>query len=317
MTLVGVWQSGRVTRPTTIWVPSADAATMIGELRGARLEVFNGSGELPESWPDVEVYVPPFLSAGAPAQVMARLPSLRFVQLTTAGADAYTDRLPPGVMLCDAEGAHTPATAEWVATVILACVRGIPGFVRSQAAGEWNYRVTGELTGKTVLIVGYGSIAAGVEARLAPFGVSFLRVARTARVGVSAVADLPSLLGLADVVVVLVPLTPATRGLISASFLAGLRDGALLVNGARGPVCDTDALVAELASGRIAAAVDVTDPEPLPAGHPLWRVPGLLLTPHVAGSVAGAQPRVFGLVRAQLERYLAGEPLANVVTDGY
>lgn len=290
---------------------------MIGDLPGAQVKIFDGSGDLPDSWPDVEVYIPPFLSAGGPAQVMARLPSLRLVQLTTAGADAYVDLLPPGVTLCDAEGAHTPATAEWVACVILASLRGIPGFVRAQAAGDWNYRGTDEVTGKTVLIVGYGSIGAGVEARLAPFGVSFLRVARTARDGVFSIAELPSLLRLADIVVVLVPLTPETRGLVSTAFLGGLKDGALLVNGSRGPVCDTDALVAELASGRIMAAIDVTDPEPLPVGHPLWSVPGLLLTPHVAGSVAGALPRVFGLIRAQLERYLAGDPLINVVSEGY
>jgi phosphoglycerate dehydrogenase-like enzyme len=112
-------------------------------------------------------------------------------------------------------------------------------------------------------------------------------------------------------------LTDETRGLVDKDFLAAMPDGALLVNGARGPVADTDALLAELRSGRLRAAVDVTDPEPLPAGHPLWEAPGLLLTPHVGGSVPAAMRRAFRVMREQLAYYARGEEPPNVVRDGY
>jgi phosphoglycerate dehydrogenase-like enzyme len=168
-----------------------------------------------------------------------------------------------------------------------------------------------------VLVVGAGSIGAAIARRLEPFEVSVTLVARRPRDGVHGVASLPELLPAADVVVLVVPLTQATTGLVDAAFLAAMADGALLVNAARGPVVDTGALTAELATGRIAAAVDVTDPEPLPAGHPLWDMPNFLLTPHVGGSVYGLLPRAYRLVGTQLRRYVAGERLDNVVIDGY
>jgi phosphoglycerate dehydrogenase-like enzyme len=168
-----------------------------------------------------------------------------------------------------------------------------------------------------VLIVGAGAIGEAAAARLAPFEVRLTMVARTARDGVHGIDELPDLLPDADVVVLLVPLTDATRGMVDAQFLARMPDGALLVNAARGPVVVTDALAAELATGRLGAAVDVTDPEPLPADHPLWTMPNFLLTPHVAGSVRGLLPRAYGLVGDQLRRYAAGQPLLNEVRDGY
>jgi phosphoglycerate dehydrogenase-like enzyme len=170
-----------------------------------------------------------------------------------------------------------------------------------------------------VLIVGAGSIGAAICARLAPFEVGLTRVARRPRPeeGVYGVDDLPRLLPGADVVVLIVPLTAQTRGMVDAAFLARMRDGALLVNAARGPVVDTEALTAELATGRIGAAVDVTEPEPLPPDHPLWKMPNLLLTPHVGGSVRGLLPRAYRLAGDQLRRYVAGEPLINQVVDGY
>jgi len=174
------------------------------------------------------------------------------------------------------------------------------------------------LAGQTVLIVGYGSIGETVERRLAPFGVIVERVARHARPGVSSVDDLPAVLPRADIVIMLVPVTPDTIGLVDARFLSLMRRGALLVNAARGSIVDTGALLAELTSGRLRAALDVTDPEPLPAGHPLWSAPGLLLTPHVAGTTTQAIPRAMAIVKDQLVRYAAGEPLHDVVgAQGY
>ena len=177
-----------------------------------------------------------------------------------------------------------------------------------------------------MLIVGYGAIGAALEARLTPFEVEVVRVARSARPGgqgpevtgpvVYGVAELPALLPDADVVVLLVPLTDATRGLVDADFLARMKPGALLVNVARGAVVDTDALLVALNEGRITAALDVTDPEPLPPDHPLWSAPGVLVSPHVGGASSAMWPRAYRVVREQLDRFAAGEPLANVVRPG-
>jgi phosphoglycerate dehydrogenase-like enzyme len=174
--------------------------------------------------------------------------------------------------------------------------------------------VVGEsLAGQTALIVGYGSIGEAVERLLISFGVRVERVARHSRPGVSGPADLSALLPRADIVILLVPVTPATVGLADARFLGAMHDHALLVNAARGAIVDTGALLAELTAGRLRAALDVTDPEPLPPGHPLWSAPGLLLTPHVAGISTQTIPRTRALVWDQLARYAAGEPLHNVV----
>jgi phosphoglycerate dehydrogenase-like enzyme len=200
---------------------------------------------------------------------------------------------------------------------MLAHLRHLPSFVMAQARGEWTYHRTDELAGKQVLIIGAGAIGTAVAARLRPFEVSIQIVATTARTGVHAIAELPKLLPHADVVVLAVPLTRATRGMVDAEFLAAMRDGALLVNAARGPVVVTDALTAEVRTGRLAAALDVTDPEPLPDEHPLWTQPNVLLTPHVAGTVTGTMRRAYGLVGAQLRRIAAGQPLENVVTGEY
>jgi phosphoglycerate dehydrogenase-like enzyme len=173
------------------------------------------------------------------------------------------------------------------------------------------------LTGRRVLIIGAGAIGEALATRLIACESTVTRVARSVRDGVHAVSELPELLPDAEIVVLLLPLTPETTGLVDAEFLGLMRDGALLVNAARGPVVVTDDLVTELQSGRINAAMDVTDPEPLPEGHPLWSLPNALITPHVAGTVQGLMPRAFDLLDAQLRRYIAGEPLINVVSDGY
>ncbi len=168
-----------------------------------------------------------------------------------------------------------------------------------------------------MLIVGYGSIGRAIESRLAPFGARFLRVARRAREGVESVSQLDQLLPQADIVVLITPLTPETTHLMDAGRIARMKPGALLVNASRGPVVDTDALVQALKETRIRAAVDVTDPEPLPPGHPLWKAPNLLITPHVAGASAQYLKRALKLASEQAQRYARGEPLINVVDAGY
>ncbi|MBM0260926.1 2-hydroxyacid dehydrogenase [Micromonospora sp. 4G55] len=306
-----------------VWIPHEAGVGLLGEApAGVTVQAWTDPGRPPSDPAGVRFWVPPFLAAGDTAAMLARLPDLAVVQLLSAGADAWVGRVPDGVTLCDARGVHDAGTAEWVLTAILAQLRGFPAMARAQARREWAYdevAPTDELTGKRVLIVGAGSIGAAVHARLAPFDVTVTLVARTARPadGVHGVDELPRLLPEAEVVVLLVPLTEQTRGMVDAAFLAAMPDGALLVNAARGPVARTEALVAELSSDRLRAALDVTDPEPLPTDHPLWELPNVLLTPHVAGSVRGLLPRAYRLVAAQLRRFAAGEPLVNTVTDGY
>jgi phosphoglycerate dehydrogenase-like enzyme len=261
------------------------------------------------------IWVPPSGYPTVPDEVVAALPRLRLVQLVTAGAERFIGRLPDGVVLCNARGAHTPSTAEWVMAATLAAQRGIPFFTREQDAGRWSFCRQHTLFGARVLVVGAGDIGRAIGRMLDGFGVEVDFVARTARAGVHATSELPRLLPDADVVVLVVPVTAETTGMVDAAFLAAMKDDALLVNAARGVVVDTDALLAELRSGRLRAALDVTDPEPLPPGHPLWAAPGLLLTPHVGGEIPGTVERGAASVAAQLRRVLAGEPLSDVVGD--
>ena len=305
-----------------VWLPEQDAVSLMGGLpAGMVADVWTGGEPLPDSADEVEVIVLPFGVPSSRMPVLAKLPRLRLIQLMSAGAENIIPFVPSGVTLCNARGAHDPAVAEWIAAVILAQVRQLPRFMAAQQAGTWDPVRSESLAGQTVLIVGYGSIGEAVERMLAPFDVTTERIARRPRPsdsGVMSMDDLPQALPGADIVILLVPVTPATAGLVDAKFLARMHDGALLVNAARGSIVDTAALLAELSSGRLRAALDVTDPEPLPDGHPLWSAPGLLLTPHVAGAMTTAMPRVMALVKDQLARYAAGEPLRHVVGDqGY
>lgn len=281
-----------------------------------RLDVstWDGSGEpRTDALERTEFYVMPYTFARITGEVISRMPRLEVVQTLTAGFEHVLPYLGPGATLCNARGVHDASTAELALALTLASLRGIPEFVRAQDRSEWAYGDRPSLADRTALVVGYGSVGAAVERRLVPFECDVLRVARRARDGVAGFDALPSLLGRVDVVVLTVPLTDATRHMVDARFLARMRDGALLVNVARGPVVDTAALLAELETGRLRAALDVTDPEPLPPGHPLWTAPGVLISPHVGGNTSAFLPRARRFVRDQLERYAAGRPLANVV----
>jgi phosphoglycerate dehydrogenase-like enzyme len=291
---------------------------MGGLPEGMTADVWTGGPDLPASADAVEIVIPPFPVSRPQLPLLGELPKLRLIQLLSAGAEKVIPYVPPGVTLCTARGAHDDVVAEWVLSVVLAQLHDLPRFVRSQAEGRWDFTLTGELAGKTVLILGYGSIGAAVARRLAGFDVRVLPVARSARPGVHDLAALPDLLPQSDIVVLLVPVTASTERMVDAAFLARLPDGALVVNAARGAIVDTGALLAELTSGRLRAALDVTDPEPLTAGHPLWSAPGLLLTPHVAGAGGKPMARALAIAKAQLTRYAAGEALLNVVgEDGY
>ncbi len=287
-------------------------AEAVGDVPGLRIITSNGD-ELPAGAADAEIYVPRFLAPSSEADVIRAMHGLKLLQLATAGAEVWLDKVPPGVTLATARGAHGSATAEWAVGALLAVVREFPTFLDAQRQQRWQSHGTDRLEGKRVLVVGAGDLGAEFSKRLIAFGVEVTTVARTARPGVHPISDIKRLLPNHDVVVLVIPLTAETTGLVDAGFLAAMPDGAILVNAARGGVVVTDALVAELESGRLRAALDVTDPEPLPAGHPLWTAPGVFITPHVGGSVVGTADRAAAVVRAQLIRYVENEPLANVV----
>ncbi|MFI8535867.1 2-hydroxyacid dehydrogenase [Streptomyces aquilus] len=281
-----------------------------------------GEQEFPGDPADCVVYVVPYMKR-QPVKVrpLKEMRNLQLVQTLTAGVDdvmAQLSDLAPGVRLCNARGVHEASTAELALTLTLASLRGIPGFVRAQQQEHWQGDFHPALADKNVLIVGYGSIGAAIEDRLVPFEVARVaRVARsartTARGPVHPLTDLPDLLPDADVVILSTPLDDSTRGLVNAGFLARMKDGALLVNVARGGVVDTEALLAELETGRLTAALDVVDPEPLPKGHPLWQAPGVLISPHVGGPTSAFLPRAKRLLVDQLGRFVNQEPLRNVI----
>jgi len=286
---------------------------------GLRYEVVRPEpGEaLPPSATEVEVYVPPYQMGPVDPDQLAQLTSLKVVQTLTAGVDNIRAAVPEGVVLCNGRGIHDTSTAELALTLILSSLRGIPEFVRAQDAGEWRPERRRSLADKRVLIVGHGQIGAAIESRIVAFEAEVVRVARHARDGVHAIEELSQLLPEADVVVLIVPGTADTRHLVDALFLARMKAGALLVNVSRGSVVDQEALADALYDGRVRAAIDVTDPEPLPPGHRLWRAPNLLISPHVGGASSAMWPRAYRVVREQLERYVRGEPLANQVTGEY
>lgn len=301
-----------------VWVPFADWVERVSSAAdGVEVDVYDGAGEPPGSIGAVELYVLPYMVGPGPARLMSAMPSLRVAQTLTAGVDDVRPLVPAGVTLCNARGVHDASTAELAVALMLASLRGIPDFVRNAEHGRWDGNRRDSLADRTVLIVGYGSVGEAVERRLAGFECDVRRVARSARDGVEPFAALPELLPRADVVVLTVPMTDETRGMVDARFLARMRDGALLVNVARGPVVRTDDLLAEVTTGRLRAALDVTDPEPLPPDHPLWSSPGVLVSPHVGGNTTAFRPRALRLVVDQVRRYAAGVPLANVISADY
>jgi phosphoglycerate dehydrogenase-like enzyme len=297
-------------------VPYADRAEAERRLGavpdGVELDFYRADGdEWPATAGEVAFYVLPYMKGTAVLDKVPDMPRLEVVQTLTAGYEDVLPLLPDRVTLCNAAGLHDTSTAELAVALALASGRHLDWFARDQVPGTWDQRPGRSLADQRVLIVGYGHIGAAIEARLQGFEVaSVTRVSRRGRTGP------PALLPEADVVFVTAPHTPQTEGLFGPRHLGLLPDGALLVNVARGRLVDTAALLTELSSGRITAALDVTDPEPLPAGHPLWHAPGVLISPHVGGASSAFAPRADRLIAAQLARFDAGQPLANIVRPG-
>lgn len=306
------------------WIPHEAGLDQLGPVPDdVVVEVYDG-GDYPSDPADVQFLVPPAApKATLPGMSYTTLPALQdmpklqVVQLLSAGVENWVAAVPDGVRLCNNRGAHTEVTAEWVMAAALASVRRFDVFARNQTEGKWELSWGTTLSGKTAVVLGAGSIGAAVARRFEASGMEVHLFARTARPGVGILADLPEVLPRAEVVVIMMPLTPETEGLVDAAFLARMRDGALLVNAARGKIVDTAALTAEVASGRLRCALDVTEPEPLPADHELWRLEGAIVTPHVGGAVLGFIERVYPRVGDQIRRFAAGEPLLNVVKNGY
>jgi len=283
---------------------------------GVEIEVVDATRGLPGSVDQVEFYVPAYQFSPDVVTAIDAMPRLKVVQSLTAGTEHINRHLRPGLTLCNAVGVHDAATSELAVGMMIASQRRFADLVRAQDRGQWDMQMTSSLADRRVLVVGAGNVSQAIQRRLAGFECEVVVVGRTARDGVRAVTELPELLPWADIVCLIVPLTEETRAMVDRDFLAAMRDGALLVNVARGKVVDTEALLAELESGRLRAAVDVTDPEPLPPHHRLWSAPNTFITPHVGGASAALWPRAHRLVTEQLRRYCAGEPLLHVVHAG-
>jgi phosphoglycerate dehydrogenase-like enzyme len=297
-----------------VLVPWKNVSDDLGELDGLTVEVFSGDSPAPDDLGDVVFFTVPY-DRPFGMEPLPRLSGVRVVQALTAGYEHLAPLVSGDVTLCTVRGLHDSSTAEMALGLILASQRELPRWTHAQDEGRWDHAHTRSLAGSRVLIVGYGSIGESLDTRLRACEATTIRVARSARPesDVHAVAELDALLPGADIVVLITPLTPETQGLLDARRLALLPDGALVVNVGRGAVLDTAALLAEAGAGRLRAALDVTDPEPLPTGHPLWSCPGVIITPHVAGGAAAFYPMAMDFVAAQVRRFATGQPLRNVV----
>ncbi|MFC4397728.1 MULTISPECIES: 2-hydroxyacid dehydrogenase [Micrococcaceae] len=272
------------------------------------------TGPAPEG--RLDLLVPGYM--GKPAALAAlEGVDVGLVQSQSIGYDGVAAVLPAGVTFANAAGVHETSTAELAVGMMVASQRGIPDFVRNQETGTWDNSQRPSLADRRVLLVGYGGVGKAIEARLLPFETEVTRMASRGREDergtIYGIDSLYEQLPLHEIVVVSVPLSEQTQQLVDAKFLAAMPDGALLVNVARGPVADTDALLSEASTGRLRVALDVTDPEPLPADHPLWTSPGVLITPHVGGASSAMFPRMVRLLRKQIGLLLEGRDPVNVV----
>ena len=276
--------------------------------------VWDATTPPPPEAAEIEFLVPSYMYAKPDRAVLAALPRLQVVQLLSAGYEGWPALIPAGVRLCNGRGVHGGSTAELAVGGLISVVRELPRLWEQQRRAEWEPHTTDGVDGKRVLVLGAGDIGNRVGVALSAFGAIVTMVGRSARDAVHAIAEVEALRGDAEVVVLALPLTEETRHLVDAAFLAALPDGAVVVNVGRGGLLDTGALLDELSAGRLRAFLDVTDPEPLPADHPLWSAPNVLIAPHVGGGTRGWQERGYALVRDQVARWRAGEPLANVVS---
>lgn len=265
---------------------------------------------------EIDFYVPSYMGGAKALSYAAKMPNLKVLQMLNAGYDDALAFLRPGLTLCNARGVHDASTAELAVGLAIASRRGFSEFIRDQIAATWNHRRFPALSDSKVGIIGFGSIGKEVARKLAGFDVSITAFTQSGRDGTVAISELDNHLPTLDIVILILPLSDSSRHMFNAERLAKVKDGALIVNVARGPIINTDALLTELQAKRIFAALDVTDPEPLPAEHPLWKAPNLIIVPHVGGNSAAFEPRGRALIESQLQRLAAGLPLEHVVAQG-
>ncbi len=263
----------------------------------------------------VEFYVPRYMGGPAAIAMIPEMKSLKVIQSPNAGVDDVLKIRPEGVTLCNAAGVHDASTAELAVALSIASRRGFAAFARDQVEQRWGHERMSSLTDSNIAIVGYGNIGKTIAGMLGNFEVTITAFSKSGRDGALTLDNFDRLLPTFDVIILIVPLNDQTHHLMNATRLAAMKDGAALINVARGPVVDTDALIAELNSGRITAGLDVTDPEPLPAGHPLWSAKNVIITPHVGGDSAAFIPRGRKLVEEQIARYASGQPLHHIVAQ--
>ncbi|GGE97860.1 2-hydroxyacid dehydrogenase [Mycetocola zhadangensis] len=303
-----------MTDPLLVSVPGKTLRKAIGDIDGVEFVEWDFSGPAPRS--EFDIVITPYMGATDKLGVLAGV-TTRLVQSQSIGYDGVDEVLPPGNVFANASSVHETSTAELTLALLLASQRGIPDFVRAAGDGRWAPARYESLADRTVLLLGYGGVGKAIEDRLAPFEVNLVRVATRARSDergqIHAINELPELLPQADIVIVGVPLTADTTDLVDDQFLSSMPDGALLVNIARGAVANTDAILRHAESGRLRFALDVTDPEPLPEGHPLFALPNVLISPHVGGATTAMMPRMARLARRQIERMLRGDEPENVV----
>lgn len=306
-----------------VTVPTARLAADLEPLPEG-VEVLLWDLQTPPPRDRLDIVVPPYMDATSTLGALAGL-DIGLVQGQMIGYDSVVGQLPEGLRFANASTVHEAATAELTLALTLAAQRNIPDFVRAQDRGEWTRSWACGLADQRVLLLGFGGVAQAIAERLAPFEIDLTVVARSARtvqhdtlgpVDVHAIDELPALLPDADILILVLPGSPETKHIIDDEALSLLPDGALVVNVGRGPLVDTDALTAHAQRGRIRAALDVVDPEPLPAEHPLWSTEGVLIVPHVGGASDAMHPRIARLVRTQIERMLRGEDPVNVVIEG-
>lgn len=265
---------------------------------------------------DITFYVPSYMGGRSALEHSRKMSNLKILQMPNAGYEDAIEFTRPGMTLCNGRGIHDASTAELAVGLTIASLRGFPDFIRNQSKGQWVHARYQSLNDKKVAVIGYGSIGKTVVRNLSGFDVTVVPFSRSGHDGATKISELDKHLPTFDVVILILPLNEESRKMFNKERLALLKDGALLVNVARGGIVDTDALVAELNSGRISAALDVTDPEPLPTGHPLWSAPHVMIAPHVGGNTSAFEPRARRLVEAQLDRLARGESLENVIIAG-
>ncbi|MBX9978566.1 MAG: hypothetical protein K2Z76_03220, partial [Mycobacterium gordonae] len=291
---------------------------LLGRVDGLEVVIYDPSGPLSPEQCDAAILIPPYRSSHRPIPLLKELRGLRMVQLLSAGADEWASDVPPDVILATARGAHAGPVSEWVLSAILCLYRQWPALVDFKREHTWAHRrvAADTLAGSRVLILGAGAIGGAVAERLRAFDALPVLIASRERAGVLSPEAVPEILPTCDAVVITAPLTDSTQGMVDVAFLGALPDGALVVNAARGKIVDTDALVAELQTGRLRAALDVTEPEPLPEDHRLWDCPGTIISPHMARTVPGTNALCYAVAAEQIRTFLSGGSPSNAVVAG-